>query len=126
MAPKYAVEKVVAAARSGAVELVGSRARDIVLQYVNGLLEAVMFAQALVGSLRLEHFQETVKLDPPHAGDFDVYICPLEPALIAKHGLEHVKDWYVKLQLIEDENGDSVLVVSMHPPEKPANPRRKK
>lgn len=126
MAPKYAVEKVVAAAQSGAVELVGSRAREIVLQYVDGLLEAVTFAQALVGSLRVEHFQETVKLEPPYGGDFDVYICPLEPALVEKHGLQHVKDWYVKLQLTEDENGDSVLVVSMHPPEKPAKRRRKK
>ena len=46
--------------------------------------------------------------------------------VVAAAQSEHVKDWYVKLQLTEDENGDSVLVVSMHPPEKPAKPRRKK
>ena len=125
MAPRYAVEKVVAAAMSGDLNLVGSRAKDIVLTYVDGLIDAYSFAQALVASLRLEQFQETVRLNPPYEGFFDLYICPLSPLLMSRYGLEHVTQWYVKLKLTESESGDSVLVVSMHPPEQPARPKRK-
>ena len=125
MAPRYPVDKVVAAAASGDLELVGRRARDIVFTYVDGFADALNFASALVASLRLEHFQETVTLEAPYKGEFDVYICALSSELITRYALENVTNWYVKLKLTESENGDSVLVVSMHPPEKPAKPRRK-
>lgn len=126
MTPKHELSRVVAAAADGDLLLVGSRAREIVLNYVDGLLEADAFARGLVASLRPEHFQETVALGAPYAGEFDVYICPLTAALMAKHGLEHVATWYVKLKLAESDDGDSVLVVSMHPPERPARNRRKR
>lgn len=75
--------------------------------------------------LRVEHFQETVTLEAPYAGAFDAYVCPLSPEVMARYGLEHVSHWYVKLKLTESEDGDSVLVVSMHPPEKPAKKQRR-
>jgi hypothetical protein len=122
--PKYELGRVVAAAKDGDLLLVGSRAREIVLNYVDGLLEADTFARGLVAALVPEHFQETVALEPPYAGEFDVYICPLSEALMSKHGLAHVGSWYVKLKLTERDD-DSVLVVSMHPSERAA-PRRRK
>ncbi|MDP2274210.1 MAG: hypothetical protein Q8N23_12210 [Archangium sp.] len=126
MAPRYPVDKVIAAATNGDLDLVGSRARDIVQTYVEGFADSFSFASALVAALRLEHFQETVTLGPPYKGEFDVYICPISSELMSRYGLEHVPNWYVKLKLTENDNGDSVLVVSMHPPEKPARQRRKR
>ena len=125
MGPKHELGRVVAAARDGDLLLVGSRAREIVLHYVDGLLEADGFARGLVAALKVEQFQETVTLEEPYAGEFDVYICPLSKALMSKHALEHVATWYVKLKLTVSEDGDSVLVVSMHPAERPVRARRK-
>ena len=93
MEPKYGLDRVVAAATGGDLLLVGSRAREIVLNYVDGLLEADSFARGLVAALKVEHFQETVTLEAPYAGEFDVFICPLSEALMAKHSLQHVATW---------------------------------
>lgn len=125
MRPKYELKRVVAAAREGDLLLVGSRAREIVLNYVEGLLEADAFARGLVAGLAVEHFQETVLLEEPYAGEFDVYICPLSEDLMSTYGLEHIATWYVKLKLMEGDDGDSVLVISLHPAERPLRARRK-
>lgn len=73
--------------------------RVVAARDLDGLLEADAFARSLVASLR----------------EFDAYICPLSVALIAKHG-----------QLTEGEDGDSVLVVSMHPAERPPKKEQRK
>lgn len=125
--PKYPLERVVAVAVDGGDVMLGqTRARAIVETYVDGLVEAEAFARAVVAGLRREHFEETVDLaEPPYRGSFDVYITPLSPALIARHGLEHVATWYVKLKLVESDEAASVVCVSLHPPEKPSKKTRR-
>lgn len=125
--PKYPLDRVVSVAVDGGDLLLGqTRARDIVANYVEGLVEAVEFARAVVAGLRREHFEATVELsDPPYQGQFDAYITPLSPALVERHGLEHVRTWYVKLKLVESDDGDSVVCVSLHPPEQPSKRKRR-
>lgn len=127
MEPKYLLDRVVAVAVEGGDLFLGqTRARDIVANYVEGLVEAEAFARAVVAGLRREHFEATVELsDPPYRGQFDAYITPLSPELIERHGLEHVRTWYVKLKLVESDGGDSVVCVSLHPPEKPSKKMRR-
>ena len=59
--PRYPLEKVVAVALgSGDVLLGETRARRIVADYVEGLVEAEQFARAVIASLAVEHFEKSV------------------------------------------------------------------
>lgn len=127
MEPKYPLDRVVAVAVDGGELLLGeTRARRIVADYVEGLVEAERFARAVVAGPRREHFEATIELpDPPYRGQFDAYITPLSEELVERHGLEHVRTWYVKLKLVESDDGDSVVCVSLHPPEQPSKKQRR-
>lgn len=99
--------------------LAQTRASRIVADYVEGLVDAERFVRAVVAGLRHEHFEQTVELtEPPYRGAFDVYLTPLAAELVERHGLDHVRTWYVKLKLVESEEGDSVVCVSLHPAER--------
>ncbi len=125
MEPKYPLDKVHAVARDGDVVLGESRARKIVLDLIDCYADALAFARALLVSLELEHFQGTIVLDePPYRGAFDVYVRPLPEPLVARYGLENVATWYVKLKLLESDDGGCITCVSMHPAERPSSKRR--
>lgn len=121
MAPRYPLDKVVRAAADGDLTVVGPRARDIVEQYLDSLAEAVRFARAVVASLTVDDFEETVQLpSPPNAGWYDVYIRLLSDGLQEEFGMEHSPRWYLKLKLVESDEGDTVVCVSLHPAEHPS------
>ena len=118
-APKYSISKVVAAAEAGRVELAWERAKKIVHDYVPSFLAAIRFSEALVASLEEKHFVRTVVLDlPPYSDAFDEYLRHLPAAVAKEFGLQSVRDWYVKLRLVEDDHGDPVVCISMHPAER--------
>ena len=91
MEPKYPLDRVIAVAVNGGDVVLGkSRAALIVADYVDGLVEAEAFARAIVAGLRREHFDGTVELpEPPYSGQFDVYVTPLAPELVARHVRVH-------------------------------------
>lgn len=125
--PRYSLDRVVAVAVDGGdVLLAETRARRIVADYVDGLVDAERFARAVLAGLKREHFETTIELpDPPHRGHFDVYITPLSQEIVERHALAHVPTWYVKLKLVESDDGDSVICVSLHPPEQPSKNHRR-
>ncbi len=129
MEPRYPLQKIVAVALGGGEVLVGaSRAGRMVADYIEGLVEAHQFARDVVASLALEHFEKSVCLDePPYRGWCDCYIRTLPVELAERYRLQHVDTWYVKLKLIESEDGDTVVCVSLHPPEhRPKNQKKRR
>ena len=128
MEPKYPLDRVVAVAVDGGDLVLGkTRAALIVAAYIDGLVEAERFARAVVAGLRREHFEASVELpEPPYAGLFDVYLTPLALELVQRHGLDHVPSWYVKLKLLESDEGDSVVCVSLHPVERSSKKQGRK
>jgi len=127
VAPRYSLERVVRAATDGDINVVGPRARDIVEQYLDSLAEAVRFARAVVASLTIDDFEESVQLsEPPYAGWYDVYIRLMPDGLQEEFGMQHSPRWYLKLKLVESDVGDTVVCVSLHPAEHPSRRARRK
>jgi hypothetical protein len=114
---RYDLTEVHAAARGGAIELDERRARDEVLLYLASFVDAYPLAAELLLALTSDDFVETVTLEPPHAGAYDVYALALPAAVGARHGVPAC-GWYLKLQLREGLFGESVFLVSMHPLER--------
>lgn len=127
MEPRYSLARVVAVVVDGGELLLGeTRARRIVADYLDSLVQAERFARAVIAGLRRENFEGTVELsDPPYRGYFDAYITTLSVELAEQHQLEHVRTWYVKLKLVESDDGDTVVCVSLHPPEQPSKKQRR-
>jgi len=119
---KYRLEDVHEAARGERIELDSSRALDEVLRHFDTLLECYPFAASVLLELRAEHWTKSVTLpDQPYAGVYDEYIIHISEALATKHGV--ARDWYLKLRLYEALSGETVFLVSLHPPERPASKR---
>ena len=115
-APKYALPA------GGNVQLGGSRARDVVFNLLPTYAETVRFSEALIASLRPEHYVGTKTLDdPPYPGEYDEYCLPLPAELVDEFELEP-GDWYVAFK--ETRNG--IYCISMHPSTKTPAPSRKK
>lgn len=114
MAPKHDLAVVRAAALEGRVELDERRARDEVLRFISEFVAAYAFASDVLCALQPEGYAETIELQPPHAGSYDVYGLELAPSIAQRHGVPD-GGWYVKLRLYESFEGETVFLVSLHP-----------
>lgn len=114
MGARYDLAKVHEAARDKRIELDEARARDEVAKHVERFIDAYPFAADVLLELRGDDFSETVELDRPHAGHYDVYGLRISDELADKHGVRP-RGWYVKLRLYESWSGETVFLVSLHP-----------
>lgn len=118
MAPCYDLQSVKEAAQAKRIELGESRARQMLVHQVETLEAAYRFAAAVLMELELEHFSKTVKLEKPHAGQYDVYGITVSPSVQTAFGVASA-DWCLKLRLKEDFEGQTVFLLSLHEPERP-------
>ncbi len=114
MNPAYDLALVQAAVERDAFMLGKTRCVDLLLPHLDELARCRAFARDVVLALEPGDFSRQVQLAEP----FDEYGVALADALLARHGLDGNRAWYVKLKLWDPGGGDEVLVLSLHPLER--------
>lgn len=115
--PRFALERVWAAAAKNRVHLGQSRCQDPLMPLIGSLLGCRKFAADVLGVLRARDFSRTIRLGNLEC---DVYGVELPRRLVQQYGLGPHRTWYVKLSLQTDEE-DSVLLISLHGLERAMN-----
>ncbi len=113
---RFALERVRAAAAGGRFSLGVSRCQDHLQPLLGSWLECREFAAEVLKVLRVRDFSRTVWV-----GDLecDEYGVALPGVLLERYGLGERGTWYVKLSLQSEEQGDTVLLLSLHALERP-------
>lgn len=115
--PIFDLAQVTAAAKEGRVNLGKQRARDILLQHLDGMLACIEFACAVVLALKPTDFNVTKDLEGVL---YDEYGIRLSHELLEQFGLD-IEAWYVKLTVREGSWGGDVFCLSLHPLEEEMN-----
>lgn len=109
--PRFALERVWAAAAKNCVHLSQNRCQDPLMPLIGSLLGCRKFAADVLSVLSARDFSRTIRL-----GDLecDVYGVELPRRLVQQYGLGPRRTWYVKFSLQEDAEEGSVLLISLH------------
>jgi hypothetical protein len=111
---RFALSAVHAAAEQGRVMGGGARYRERLLPYLLEYVRMVQFTEAVLLELRDADFIRT----STYGGvDYDAYGVAISQTLQERFGLEGLVTWYVKFTMEKNDEGDLVLMASLHEPE---------
>ncbi len=121
MEPRYSLDEVKAAAAEDRVELGGKHFMDRVVPWLRSPLKVRSFAAGVLEELSPGDFLGQVAY-----GDVvcDEYGIAISAELQTRFGIGGLVTWYVKLRLERGRGGKTVLMASLHEPERDFDARR--
>jgi hypothetical protein len=115
--PRYDLADVHSAATEGRVAPGGRRYKERLLPFLGDYLRMYEFACAVLLELRPKDF---ISMEKYESGEVaDAYGVSISDALQERFGLEGLVTWYVKFALDRDDDGNVVLMASLHEPDHP-------
>jgi hypothetical protein len=114
--PKFELAAVHVAAAAGRVTVGGARYRARLLPYVREYVAMLEFTQAVLLELQPEDFINSKQYEDI---GYDAYGVAISDELQERFGLEGFVTWYVKFTVDRDEDGDEVIMASLHGAEEP-------
>lgn len=121
MGPRYPLDEVKAAAAEDRVELGGKHFMDRVVPWLRSPLRVRSFAEGVLAELASGDFCGQVAY-----GDVvcDEYGIAISDELQTRFGIGGLVTWYVKLRLAQGRGGKTVVMASLHEPERDFDERR--
>jgi hypothetical protein len=95
----------------------GRRYKERLLPLLGELTKMVAFAKGVLLELKPDDFIETEQY--ADGVEMDAYGIAISEALQERFGIEGFVTWYVKFTVDRDEDGDLVIMSSLHGPEHP-------
>jgi hypothetical protein len=115
--PRFELPAVHKAAAEGRVVSGGRRYKERLLPLLGELTKMVAFAKGVLLELKPDDFIETEQY--ADGVEMDAYGIAISEALQERFGIEGFVTWYVKFTVDRDEDGDLVIMSSLHGPEHP-------
>ena len=115
--PRYPLSAVHEAARVGRVEGGGPRYLGQLMLLLGEYTKIHEFACAVLLELQPQDFIDTERYD--NGMEKDAYGVAITDDLQARFGLEGFVTWYVKFNMDRDDDGNLVLMASLHGPAHP-------
>lgn len=104
------------AAREGRVSIGGPAFRADLMLYLREYVRMTEFSEAVLLELRDDDFINS----PEYEGvKFDAYGVALSKDLQKRFDIEGLETWYVKFTMAKNDDGDEVLMASLHKPKDP-------
>lgn len=115
--PRFDLSEVHRAAAEGRVQPGGRRYKEQLLQLLGDYVRMHEFACAVLLELRADDFIDWDRYE--NGVEMDGYGVAISDALQARFGLEGLVTWYVKFTVDRDDDGNVVLMASLHEPDHP-------
>jgi hypothetical protein len=115
--PRYALPAVQEAARDGRVVGGGPRYRERLMPLLGEFTRLHDFACAVLLELQANDFIDSKRYE--NGLELDAYGLAISDDLQARFGLEGFVTWYVKFTLDRDDDGNQVVMASLHGAEQP-------
>lgn len=115
--PRFELAAVRDAAAGGRVVSGGPRYRERLLPLLREFTRMVAFAEAVLLELRPDDFIKTERYEDGR--ELDAYGIAISDGLQERFGIEGFVTWYVKFTMERDEDGNLVVMASLHGAEQP-------